>query len=193
MGRPAEDNRRFVNGVLWGVRSGMRWENLPERYGKYKSVHKRFARWARAGVWDRIFDDLVADTKNPCLMLDSTIVRAHQQAATGCKRGLRRGGSGASRGGVTTKIHLLAKGRGDPVAFRLTAGQAGEYAGALHLLEGRQAEIVLADKGYDSAAVVVKAWAQEPSTQAAETAKSSAPTAAKSTNSAIASNAASTA
>lgn len=42
VGRPAEDNRRFVNGVLWVVRSGMRWEDLPERYGKYKSVHKRF-------------------------------------------------------------------------------------------------------------------------------------------------------
>ena len=87
VGRPAEDNRRFVNGVLWVVRSGMRWEDLPERYGKYKSVHKRFARWARAGVWDWIFDDLVRDTKNPYLMLDSTIVRAHQQAATGRKKG----------------------------------------------------------------------------------------------------------
>lgn len=87
VGRPAEDNRRFVNGVLWVVRSGMRWEDLPERYGKYKSVHKRFARWARAGVWDRVFDDLVADTRNPYLMLDSTIVRAHQQAATGRKKG----------------------------------------------------------------------------------------------------------
>jgi putative transposase len=87
VGRPAEDNRRFVNGVLWVVRSGMRWEDLPERYGKYKSVHKRFARWARAGVWDRVFADLVADMKNPYLMLDSTIVRAHQQAATGRKKG----------------------------------------------------------------------------------------------------------
>lgn len=90
VGRPAEDIRRFVNGVLWVVRSGMRWEDLPERYGKYKSVHKRFARWARAGVWDRVFDDLVEDTKNPYLMLDSTIVRAHQQAATGRKKGARK-------------------------------------------------------------------------------------------------------
>jgi len=88
VGRPAANNRRFVNGVLWVVRSGMRWEDLPERYGKYKSVHKRFARWARAGVWDRVFDDLVSDTKNPYLMLDSTIVRAHQQAATGRKKGV---------------------------------------------------------------------------------------------------------
>jgi transposase len=86
VGRPAEDNRRFVNGVLWVIRSGMRWADLPERYGKYKGVHKRFVRWAESGVWDRPFDDLMADQKNPYLMLDSTIVRAHQQAATGRKK-----------------------------------------------------------------------------------------------------------
>ncbi len=89
VGRPAADNRRFVNGVLWVIRSGMRWADLPERYGKYKSVHKRFMRWAEGGVWDRLFDDLVADRKNPYLMLDSTVVRAHQQAATGRKKGAK--------------------------------------------------------------------------------------------------------
>ncbi len=89
VGRPAEYNRRFVKGVHWVIRSGMRWADLPERYGKYKSVHKRFVRWAEAGVWNRLFDDLVADQKNPYLMLDSTIVRAHQQAATGRKKGAK--------------------------------------------------------------------------------------------------------
>jgi putative transposase len=89
VGRPAADNRRFVNGVLWVIRSGMRWADLPDRYGKYKSVHKRFVRWAEAGVWDKLFDDLGEDRKNPYLMLDSTIVRAHQQAATGRKKGAK--------------------------------------------------------------------------------------------------------
>jgi putative transposase len=67
----------------------MRWGDLPERYGSYKSVHKRFVRWARAGVWDRVFADLVKDRRNPNLMIDSTIVRAHQQAAAGRKKGAR--------------------------------------------------------------------------------------------------------
>ena len=89
VGRTAVDNRQFVNGVLWVLRSGARWSDLPERYGKYKSVHKRFLRLADRGVWDRLFDDLVADRKNPYLMLDSTIVRAHQQAATGRKKGAK--------------------------------------------------------------------------------------------------------
>jgi len=82
-GRSGEDNRLFVNGVLWVLRSGARWEDVPERYGKYKSVHKRFTRWAKAGVWERVFDSLTADPDNQYLMLDTTLVRVHQQAAGG--------------------------------------------------------------------------------------------------------------
>ena len=72
-GRTAEDNRLFVNGVLWVL----------QRYGKWKSVHTRFARWAKSGVWERVFNVLTKDRKNEYLMLDTTLVRAHQQAATG--------------------------------------------------------------------------------------------------------------
>lgn len=82
-GRTAADNRLFVNGCLWVLRSGAHWHDLPERYGKYKSVHKRFTRWAKSGVWERIFKALTTDRKNQYLMLDTTLVRAHQQAATG--------------------------------------------------------------------------------------------------------------
>ena len=92
-GRPGQDNRRFVNGVLWILRSGAQWDELPERYGKWKTVHKRFTRWARRGVWERVFAALIDDPKNEYVMLDATLVRAHQQAATGkggAKRGLPR-------------------------------------------------------------------------------------------------------
>ena len=87
-GRTAGDNRLFVNGVLWVLRSGARWSDLPERYGKHKTVHKRFTRWSRAGVWERIFTLLARDRDNDYLMIDSSIVRAHAQAATGQKGGL---------------------------------------------------------------------------------------------------------
>jgi putative transposase len=82
-GRTATDNRLFVNGVLWILRSGAHWCDLPERYGNWKTAHKRFSRWSKAGVWDRVFADLIKDRDNQYLMIDSTIVRAHQQAATG--------------------------------------------------------------------------------------------------------------
>jgi transposase len=82
-GRSAADNRLFVNGVLWVLRSGAHWHDLPERYGKWKSLHKRFSRWAKAGVWERVFEALIGDPRNEYLMLDTTLVRAHQQAATG--------------------------------------------------------------------------------------------------------------
>jgi transposase len=82
-GRTAADNRLFLNGVLWVLRSGAHWHDLPERYGKWKSVHTRFSRWAKAGVWERVFTVLTADRRNEYLMLDTTLVRAHQQAATG--------------------------------------------------------------------------------------------------------------
>mgnify|MGYP001609426823 FL=1 len=82
-GRTAENNRRFVNAVLWVLRSGAHWHDLPARYGKWKTVHTRFARWAKTGVWEKVFAALIADRRNEYLMLDTTLVRAHQQAATG--------------------------------------------------------------------------------------------------------------
>ena len=93
-GRTGTDNRLFVNGVLWVLRSGAHWRDLPDRYGKHKTVHKRFSRWAKAGVWEKVFDALIKDRDNRYLMLDTTLVRAHQQAATG------KGGTGTRLWGV---------------------------------------------------------------------------------------------
>lgn len=91
-GRRAADNRLFVNGCLWVLRSGAHWCDLPERYGKWKTVHRRFSRWCHAGVWERVFTALTSDRDNQYLMIDSTIIRAHQQAASG--KGGQRPGAG---------------------------------------------------------------------------------------------------
>jgi transposase len=82
-GRSGRDNRNFINAVLWILRSGARWSDMnAERYGNYKTVHKRFTRWAEKGVWEKIFKHLIKDHDNEYLMIDSTLVKAHQQAAT---------------------------------------------------------------------------------------------------------------
>jgi transposase len=94
-GQTGRDNRLFVNGVLWVLRSGAHWQDLPERYGKWKTVHKRFTRWAKAGVWERVFALLQDDPRNEYVMLDATLVRAHQQAATG---------KGAAKKGERTRL-----------------------------------------------------------------------------------------
>ncbi len=93
-GRTATDNRLFVNAVLWVLRSGAHWHDLPERYGKYKTIHKRFGRWADNGVWERTFSHLIDDPDNDYVMLDTTLFRAHQQAAGG------KGGRAIRRWGV---------------------------------------------------------------------------------------------
>ncbi|MGZ9724484.1 IS5 family transposase [Rhizobium miluonense] len=151
-GRSGSDNRLFINGCLWVLRSGAHWRDLPERYGKWKTVHKRFSRWCHAGVWERVFDALTADRNNQYLMIDSTIIRAHQQAASG-KGGPRNQALGRSRGGLTTKIHMLVDALGRPLRFIVTAGQVGDITQAPALLQGQTGDAVLADKAYDSNAL----------------------------------------
>ena len=92
-GRPGEDNRLFVDGVLWLVRAGAPWRDLPEEFGKWNSVFRRFRRWAKKGVWKRLFTELGEDPDLEYLIIDSTIVRAHQHAA-GAKGGARMRRSG---------------------------------------------------------------------------------------------------
>ena len=93
VGRPVEDNRRFVEAVIWVGRNGGRWRSLPEAYGKWSAVHKRFKRWSDKGIWQMIFNELAMSADTEWVMIDSTIVRAHQHAA------------GARKQRMTPKIH----------------------------------------------------------------------------------------
>src|SRR5260370_6189940 len=86
VGRPARDNRLFVEAVLYRYRAGVPWRDLPERFGDFRVVHTRFSRWAVRGIWKAVFEHLAKDADNEYGMIDSTIVRAHQHSAGGRAR-----------------------------------------------------------------------------------------------------------
>src|SRR3990172_4056729 len=95
IGRPNADHRRILNGILWVLRTGAPWRDLPEHYGSWRTVASRFYRWRKAGIWDRLFARVqeLADAEGridwEIHYVDGTIVRAHQHAA-GAKGGTRK-------------------------------------------------------------------------------------------------------
>ena len=86
VGATAPDNRLFLEAVLWIMRTGAPWRDLLKRFGNWQVVYNRFNRWSKTGVWERIFEALCQDPDFEYVMIDSTIVRAHQHAA-GAKGG----------------------------------------------------------------------------------------------------------
>ncbi len=160
----AKDNRLFIDAVLWIAKTGAPWRDLPERFGPWNSVWKRFDRWARKGTWQLVFQAL-QDPDLEWLILDSTVIRAHPHAAGAKKKTDGTGGQeeqalGRSRGGFGTKIHGAVSGLGLPVKLILTPGQAADVTQAETLIKDVPIEVVIGDKGYDSRAVVEAIEAQ---------------------------------
>jgi transposase len=93
-GKPRVDDRRVRNSIFWVLRTGSPWRDLPERYGPYTTVYNRFNRWAKTGVWVQVFETLAEKSPDSMLLIDSSIIRAHQQAA-------------AQKGGRITPLAVL--------------------------------------------------------------------------------------
>src|SRR4249920_217571 len=149
VGGTAADNRLFVEAVLFRYRAGIPWRDLPERFGDWKIVHQRFSRWAKSGVFDRIFKLLASDPDDEYMMIDATIVRAHQHSA-GARKKNGAQAIGRSRGGLTTKVHALVDTLGNPCNLMLTPGQDHDLTCAQPLLENADPRALIGDKAYDA-------------------------------------------
>ncbi|WRZ61722.1 IS5 family transposase [Streptomyces sp. NBC_01294] len=142
------DHRTVVNGVLYRTRTGIPWRDLPERYGSWQTVYERHRRWSADGTWSNILRALQAGADSTArdadgswaVNADSTTCRAHQHAA-GARHSApapprKRGGTrvdaegrealGRSRGGLTSKVHLLADDRCRPLVWLTSPGQRGD-------------------------------------------------------------------
>ncbi len=86
-GRTGKDNRLFVEAVLWIARTGAPWRDLPDAFGKWKTVYTRFSRWAAKGIWESLFNKMAEDPDFEYVIVDGTIVRVHQHGA-GARGGL---------------------------------------------------------------------------------------------------------
>jgi len=103
-GRPPKENRSIINGILWRLRRGTPWRDVPPKYGNWNTIYRRFRRWSEAGVWEAVsvtLAEIMADSGH--CSIDSTTVRAHVSAAGG-------------KGGLIDAL-LAARGAGSPVSF----------------------------------------------------------------------------
>ncbi|MFF5638225.1 IS5 family transposase [Streptomyces sp. NPDC012825] len=172
-GRPRLDDRRVLNGIVWKLRTGSAWRDVPERYGPWRTLYTRFRRWALDGTFARMLAAVQAERDAAgdidwLVSVDSTVARAHQHAAGARKKGWGPGDEvcdhalGRSRGGLTTKIHLACDGRGRPLGFVLTGGNVADcsrFEEVMDTIKVRRAgpgrprtrpDHVLGDKGYSS-------------------------------------------
>ena len=100
-GGVAEDNRRFINAVIWILRTGAPWRDLPSEYGGWSNTHRRFCRWRDKGIWERLLEVVIDEPDFEWLMIDGSHVKAHRHACGA------RGGSeaiGRTKGGSTQRF-----------------------------------------------------------------------------------------
>jgi transposase len=148
-GVPRVNDRRVLNGILWVLRSGAPWRDLPKAFGPYTTCYNRFVRWRRAGVWSRTIGALAATRDKAVQMIDTSIVRVHQHAASIARS--KKQCMGRSRGGLTSKIHAVVDTNGLPVEVALTGGEAHDNRLAGKLLCRLEAgTMLLADRAYDA-------------------------------------------
>jgi len=142
--------KKFVESIWYMARTGCQWRLLPEYYGGWRSIHRRFKRWVDQGIWEKLLQSVQVDKDLENVMIDTTIVRAHACSSGYKKNNQDQEALGRSKGGFTTKIHAMVDALGNPLKFILTAGQRNDITQAESLIKNTSNTIVIADKGYDA-------------------------------------------
>jgi transposase len=146
--------RRFIEAIWYIARSGCQWRLLPSIYGSWRAVHMRFKNWSDKGIWADLFEQVKVDPDVEVTMIDATVVRAHACSGGYKKDSRDQEALGRSKGGFTTKIHALVDALGNPLKFILTPGQRNDITQANSLVQDLENTMLLADKGYDSNALI---------------------------------------
>ncbi|QNT68669.1 IS5 family transposase [Defluviicoccus vanus] len=154
-GRSGRDNRLFVEAVLWVVRTGSPWRDLPAFFGNWNTVFKRYRDWVKADVFIRLFEACSDDPDMEYAMVDATIVKVHRHGQ-GAKGGTQSQAIGRSKGGMTTKILALTDALGNLVRFALLPGHRFDTVGVAPLIDGLQFDAFIADKAFDSNDIVAE-------------------------------------
>ena len=106
-GRPPEDNRNIINGILWRLRCGTAWRDVPEKYGNWNSIYRRFRRWSASGIWDECGNRSRRDNGRERPLQHRQHNSSRPRLGGGRKRGAYRRALGRSRGRFTGKVHCL--------------------------------------------------------------------------------------
>ena len=141
--------RKVCEGILYYHRNSIAWRDLPEEYSRWFSVYRQFLRWSKSGLLIKVFKVLSAETDNEWISMDSTYVKVHQHGTR--YSAFSKEATGKSRGGNTTKIHLVTNAYGLPIDFEITGGDVSDVKIGEKLVEKNfNAEFIIGDKGYDS-------------------------------------------
>lgn len=147
VGRRPLNPRKVFDGILWILKSGGRWRDLPSCYGNWNSIYHKFRLWCESGLFRLLLQVINTDAHSATLLeLDSTFCKVHQSACSG----LKNQAIGSSRGGKNTKIHVLINERMQVMNVILTGGNIADSEHALDLFAGIElvGKKVLADRAY---------------------------------------------
>jgi transposase len=179
-GRPWVSHRMVISGILWILNAGAPWRDLPESFGKWKTVYNRFRRWTREGLWDRLWTERLQELSEEGLVdegqwdVDGSVIRAHR-----CAAGARTPDPvndpeepadhalGRSQGGFSTKIHLVVEGHGVTLGLTVTPGQRHEskefenVMESVSIVEGDEdwPDALAGDKAYSS--TKIRVWMKD--------------------------------